>query len=488
SGFLILNLNPYLLDFFSLARGYGLASAFTLGSIVFYVKWLKSYRYGRLVVSLVFASTAVLCNFSLVNLFLALVALVILEVVVSDASSFKKTPIIFLVGIVTGLTILLVVRPIAELLNNQELFFGGSSGVWSDTITSLILRSTGSNLDKLNSLVFAGFALTSLIVLIGAVAKIRNPKNRFKGVTATLLVLLLILLSLQLQNWFFGTKFLFQRTALFLIPIYLVGLVLALQEIGKRFKRLGNVAAMSVALMFIVNACMVMNLNRTSDWGHERNTKTLMLDLANQETAYESYFAVKWPYSVTARFYSHYLEYNWLRIIELNGFENPSLMRRDFDLEWINADSQPTKAGPHETRMVNNESKLIIYPKRKLESSVVSSLWSESRYSGSDSFIQLREQNSSSLVKDSVLNISVQLKVKSEISLKPSLLHLVLANENGAVQDVKCSKKASDGWYSMSLTYRDKWNPDDRANIYVWNVKQLQIELKDCVIHQYLYK
>ena len=26
--------------------------------------------------------------------------------------------------------------------------------------------------------------------------------------------------------------------------------------------------------MFVVNACMVMNLNRTSDWGHERTTVT----------------------------------------------------------------------------------------------------------------------------------------------------------------------------------------------------------------------
>jgi len=66
AGLLLLNLNPYLLDFFALSRGYGLAIGTMMGALSF---WMK----GELRPTLLFASAAVLANFSMLNVYLALV-------------------------------------------------------------------------------------------------------------------------------------------------------------------------------------------------------------------------------------------------------------------------------------------------------------------------------------------------------------------------------------------------------------------------------
>jgi len=70
AGFLLVVLNPYVLDFFSLARGYGLATGLMMGAI-------DALSRGDAQRTLLFASGAALANFSLLNLYAA-VALVLL--------------------------------------------------------------------------------------------------------------------------------------------------------------------------------------------------------------------------------------------------------------------------------------------------------------------------------------------------------------------------------------------------------------------------
>jgi len=77
-GYLLLSLNPYVLDFFSLCRGYGLSLAFLMASLFFFFSFLekvtknKPDRYRPLNFSLAAAGVAVLCNFSLLNVYISL--------------------------------------------------------------------------------------------------------------------------------------------------------------------------------------------------------------------------------------------------------------------------------------------------------------------------------------------------------------------------------------------------------------------------------
>jgi hypothetical protein len=73
-GFVLLNLNPYVLDFFSLSRGYGLSLGFLMGSLFYLFKFLDHLQRGegapRGVSRRKRVRWAVMSNFALLNVWL----------------------------------------------------------------------------------------------------------------------------------------------------------------------------------------------------------------------------------------------------------------------------------------------------------------------------------------------------------------------------------------------------------------------------------
>jgi hypothetical protein len=87
AGFLLLNLNPYLLDFFTLSRGYGLSLGFLLGALYFLFRFFDALQdgasaAGSLTRTLAMACAAVMANFALLNAYLGMFAIATLALLV----------------------------------------------------------------------------------------------------------------------------------------------------------------------------------------------------------------------------------------------------------------------------------------------------------------------------------------------------------------------------------------------------------------------
>lgn len=83
AGLLLLNLNPYVLDFFALSRGYGLSLGFLMGAMFFLFRFLdrlKARQDGSRDASrtLGFALAAVMSNFALLNVWLSIFAVILM--------------------------------------------------------------------------------------------------------------------------------------------------------------------------------------------------------------------------------------------------------------------------------------------------------------------------------------------------------------------------------------------------------------------------
>src|SRR5680860_1024904 len=70
--FLLLLLNPFVLDFFGLARGYGLALGFEMAALYFTIQYFNAAKMKYSLFALVSAALAVLCNFTFLNFYLVL--------------------------------------------------------------------------------------------------------------------------------------------------------------------------------------------------------------------------------------------------------------------------------------------------------------------------------------------------------------------------------------------------------------------------------
>jgi len=88
-GFLLLNLNPYVLDFFSLSRGYGLSLGFLMGSLFYLFKFLDYPQQGDgaprdVSRSLACALGAVMSNFAMLNVWLSLLIVLLAAIVLRN--------------------------------------------------------------------------------------------------------------------------------------------------------------------------------------------------------------------------------------------------------------------------------------------------------------------------------------------------------------------------------------------------------------------
>src|ERR1035437_8833160 len=110
--FLILNLNPFVIDFFSLSRGYGLSMGLMIGSLYFSYKFIElksSYLFAF--ISILFAGIGLLANLTLLNYFLIISTLLVIIYVFSN---LKKSALNQLKQI--SLKILIILSPLLILL------------------------------------------------------------------------------------------------------------------------------------------------------------------------------------------------------------------------------------------------------------------------------------------------------------------------------------------------------------------------------------
>ena len=484
-GFVLLNFNPYLLDFFSLARGYGLAAGLTMVAIYTYRCYHQSSAISHLLATLLAAALAVLTNFSLLNLFLGIVGLNLLLSVGELPFIFKPKRLLteLTVSILFGLVLFWLIRsPISELITRNELFFGGDTSVFTDTIRSLVERSTFS--DNETHHLIAGSLLVSIVVIMlanGLIGFIITPLKHLSFGIKMLLLVSIILVGLELQHLLFNTRFIIERTALFLYPLIISTFVFSFSElkmIGYRVKRSFGIVLASI---FMINLVSASNLSYYHDWKYERNTKRIMTDLGKEQRPYEAFLGVNWPYSVSFRFYAWLYEYSWLRVIE-NPLSVPyqtdklaSYHAENLDIQFLDSLTfASSNRRPERFIEMPDGQILAFYPKpehtEKTLHSEFTDRWSE--LSSKDMVLSI-DSVSHLLNTDSTLNIRVELLIKPSKANEVMDLRLTAELNGIVIASCKAKRKMNEnGAHRFVLHHRDKIDPHAGVlKIYISNGK-----------------
>ena len=288
ASFLIISLNPYLLDFFSLSRGYGPSIGLMMTSIYYVYAFITNeFKTKYAVIAVSIGGLATAANFVMLNYFTVSFGLVVMLTLINFIQQGKKIWAKFLMSLILPATIfffcLFFFLPIAlKLKEAGALFYGGNKGFWTDTfctITNSCFYELGYN--YWFQRVAKGFVILVVLSAGGffamkAVKKETNNNKLFLG----FLILLLCFCSLStiVQHYVFGTLYLIDRTALFLVILFNLSLVFFINELSKEKKQVVFVSYLGCTFA-VFHFVLAFNLSYVLEWKKDADIKQMIVDL-----------------------------------------------------------------------------------------------------------------------------------------------------------------------------------------------------------------
>jgi hypothetical protein len=358
-GFLLLNLNPYMLDFFSLARGYAMALTFCISSIYFLISYIDNHKTKYINWSICFAALAVLCNFTLLIFYVSLIAVINIYWIASEnkfnLKNFFKANKTVLISCV--LLAIILFEPIRKLTKNQEFYDGGKTGFWSDTVGSLISATLydQSHIFDMQKYITIFVGLCIIIMCITIIYKMFTDKWKIftEKSSITLLLLLLTCLVSIMQHILLGSNFLRNRMGLFLIPMFFIPIILFIDRYmnPEKLKRSGWTIVIIVAAVFSFNTIISLNKSYTLYWKYDSDTKEMLSDIERQtksEGSETKSLGTIWLYKPTVKFYKEVKKYDWLKDISDENYRNA-----DYDYYFL-ADSCMTFINSHKLEIIKH--------------------------------------------------------------------------------------------------------------------------------------
>lgn len=252
--------NPFLLDFFGLCRGYGISFALLIWSIYFFLLFItgkKTIIYFFLASILI--QLACLANLSMLYTCVSMNVLGVFILIRNKFTFHHSEKKLVFTWFVSSIAFLIyVVYNLINLKANGSLFYGGNTGFWFDTINSIVFKSFyGASYPNFVQLVIKIFFLSSsAFVVVSAIKE--------KGVPAIVLLAGATVLINILTSLFFDVKYLVDRTALF----YYILFALVLFDLAKTMnnKAVEQVFLVGVVAMLVVNFFVSFNFEYYLLW------------------------------------------------------------------------------------------------------------------------------------------------------------------------------------------------------------------------------
>ncbi|MEM7367461.1 MAG: hypothetical protein AAF587_02600 [Bacteroidota bacterium] len=296
--FLLLNTNPYLLEFFSLGRGYGLACAFMMMSLYYLYKFLTNKQANALIWCYIGAILAILSNFTFLNYWAALTAVIGLMVIQAylqkefipalslnspkpeGASMSAITPTRMLLISVSSAVLLLLFLyfPISYLRQLGEFEYG--SNTLAETYTRLLNDSIqtegyfGKNTLPTFRIIGLAFALPAL--LTGLIAGRKKETALQQYLFSSSVLVLIFFLAIITQRYLLGTKYLVDRKAVIFIPLMGIPVVMTLQYWGRRYTKVMTGFAIVLTGFLVLHMSRTFNLTQCQEWYYDAYTRDML--------------------------------------------------------------------------------------------------------------------------------------------------------------------------------------------------------------------
>ncbi|MFN7037845.1 MAG: hypothetical protein ACK4SN_15910 [Bellilinea sp.] len=216
-----------------------------------------------------------------------------------------------------------------ELRAKNELYFGGTSGLVSDTLKSLIEASLYSQTVSNQVIAVLTGAILIVVILFFTLSIYLFVKKQTLMIFHWLVILFSgVVLLPMLQQALFEVRFPIERTALFYFPLFSVLLALFLDQLIHTFQaawltRTASVFSLSVSVLLAGYFSMNFRLSTCYSWGFDASNKAVIQTIASQR---EKFFpgetisaGINWIFAPSLNYYREIYNYSWLTPLTRGG-------------------------------------------------------------------------------------------------------------------------------------------------------------------------
>jgi hypothetical protein len=358
-------LQPFILELFSAARGYGLALGFFIQGLFYFLEWVRAPfskdRRSQAHRALFFMALAAYSNLSFLHIFLGSILLILGVEIITwkndylGASSARKSlcPLFRILWVPVSLTMgvaLLCFFPFMQSLSQGSLYHGGTRGFWSDTVHSLIvdiLYAQGYATPGLIHLIiiFTGIIIGLAMATVFETRKKDGIERELNHATSLLLGLLFICAGTIAFLWkTMGIKYVMGRHAVYFIPLFLM-LVLLLLEQGLRTSRvilkgISRLGLWLLTILVVTHFFLSANMDHFYLCPYDANTKAMMAELSaqiNTENLPRNAVSLgtNWIFVPSSNFYKVKNKIRWLR------WTTALTLSKEFDYYYLASEASP---------------------------------------------------------------------------------------------------------------------------------------------------
>lgn len=270
--FMVLQLNPFMFEFFGLSRGYGLSIACMMAAIIQLLKYKHTKTMRALIFMYVWLFLSVFSSLSMLNVVMAFTAVISVYGLAQYKDKMALRGGIAAI-VLTALILLAIYEPVRILIERGQFYFGGETGFVQDTLKTLIGESLYLP-EESKVGIYSGWVITLLIIITGIywLAKVYREKDVTS--TGVLLLLLLVIpaLSTLTQHILFGNKYLIERTALFFYPLFALYITYTIAQARKT----GKILISALLIVLSVNFFSNINLKSARTWEFDSYDKWLL--------------------------------------------------------------------------------------------------------------------------------------------------------------------------------------------------------------------
>jgi len=329
--------NTHLLDFFGLARGYGLSFAFMIMSVYHLIRSFGSSSNKHIILFNAGAFLAALSNFSLLNYYIS--ALIIYNFLKfidhkRDSNSANKKYNFFHLNRIHLVALLIftavLYEPIRRISKQGMLDFGGKTGFVEDTLGALIRGVFYETPIPPIVYTLMQALLIILLMVIGIVIakRIYIKDTLFFYKNRPLMVVYFIFIGIialsYAQHIVINNDFYTGRFGLFLYPLLMLNVVFYINYLYKTKYRLHAVVLSSiVSILLVINFCVNMNLRFYQDWKYDSATKAVINYMRKEHAGSTKpvKLGVNWLFEPTTNFYRYTYKLTWLIKTDRKGIQ-----------------------------------------------------------------------------------------------------------------------------------------------------------------------